>query len=231
MTVTPDTQGAFAPVEMANRRAVSLQAARRRSALIARLRLGLWGAAGLMVVLTLTALLIGRGDPAAEIVEGGDPDVVTIENPRFTGRDQSGLPLVVTAANAVRRLDEAPNVTRLELPALQIDPENTDPGSDPTAASAARGVYDAEANTLELIADVDLTTRSGYAFETSRALIDLETKDAQGDQPVRAEGPIGTIEAERWRFQDDGRILHFEGGVRTRVAEARPAEPQGDREE
>ena len=53
------------------------------------------------------------------------------------------------------------------------------------------------------------------AFTTSRARVDLTTKDAEGDQPVEARGPMGTVQAKRWRFEEDGRVLHFEGDVKT----------------
>jgi len=210
------------------RRAVSPASARRRSAFIHRLRWVLWSAAALLAVIIVLVIAFSGGAPAPTVDFEADDGAVRMENPRFTGRDAVGNPIIVTAQQALRRPGDNPNVTELALPRLQIDPDNENPDTDPTAASAARGVYDSEARTLELIADVDLTTRSGYGFRTSRATVDLETKDAEGDQPVEASGPMGTISAKRWRFEEDGRVLHFEGDVQTVLVQDKesPAPPE-----
>jgi len=197
------------------RRATSLAAARRRSAFVHKIRWALWAAAAGLGVVILVVILMSGGAPAPEIEFRADDGAVRMENPRFTGRDAVGNAVIVTAQQALRRPEDSPDITELELPRLLIDPDNENPDTDPTNAAAARGRYDSRNKMLELIADVDLTTRSGYAFTTSRARVDLTTKDAEGDQPVEARGPMGTVQAKRWRFEEDGRVLHFEGDVKT----------------
>ncbi len=197
------------------RRAVTLAAAHRRTRLVRRLRLALWAAAALLAALIVGLIVLDRNPTVAAPEPEIDDGAVRMANPRFTGRDASGNAFIVTANQALRRPGETPNLTDLENPALRIEPDGEGVNSTPTEADALRGVYDNETKTLQLEADVDLATDSGYRFKTSRAQVNLADRTAQGDQPVEVTGPVGRIQAQSWRFEDDGRVMHFEGDVQT----------------
>lgn len=197
------------------RRAVTLAAARRRTRMIRVLRLALWAAAALLAVAIVVLVVMG-GEPRVAAPEPEiDDGAVRMANPRFTGRDASGNAFVVTADQALRKLGENPNLTDLENPVMRIDPDGEGANATPTVADALRGIYDSETEILQLEADVDLATDSGYRFKTSRAQVNLSNRTAQGDEPVEVTGPMGEIKAQSWRFEDDGRVMHFEGDVQT----------------
>lgn len=197
------------------RRAVTLAAARRRTRLVRRLRFALWAAAALLAAALVGLIIMDRDPQVAAPQPEIDDGAVRMANPRFTGRDAAGNAFVVTADQALRRPGEAPDLTDLENPALRIMPDGEGAKATPTEADALRGVYNNESKILRLEADVDLATDSGYRFKTSQAQVNLAERTAEGDQPVEVTGPVGRIKAQSWRFEDDGRVMHFEGDVQT----------------
>ena len=87
------------------RRARSLATARSRSRFVAVLRVVLLVLAGLVAMNALVQIVMSGG--RAETLEpvllsAGDAE--RIINPRFNGRDESGVPFLITADTAERRL-------------------------------------------------------------------------------------------------------------------------------
>ena len=196
------------------RRAQSLVAARRRTRFVARLRLFLGAAAAAVALNALVEItLSGRAyAPGEALTPPGQSE--RIINPRFTGRDESGAPFVITADTAERRTEGADTVTDLDRPAL--DYALLDRGADASQVLAERGVFNERAQTLALQSQVRLTTRSGYVFRTEAATLHLREGRVTGDQPVFGLAPWGAVRADEFEVRDDGREIVLSGDVRTR---------------
>ncbi|PWE18410.1 hypothetical protein DDZ18_02045 [Marinicauda salina] len=199
---------------VANRRARSLEAARRRTRFVRALRGVL--VFGLVVVAANAGIQVLRSGLAesrpAPVAVGGEGQ--RIVNPRFTGRDADGAPFVLTADAAVRRAAGAATLTDLERPAL--DYQLLGATDEASVVLADAGVYDEAAQQLSLSGDVSLETRSGYRFETATATILLEESAIVGEAPVDGRAEWGAVKAGGFEVRDDGRRIIFRDDVRTR---------------
>lgn len=196
------------------RRAMHLSVARRRSAFVRGLRVALLALAAALagwIVVQLALGAIPRGEAEAEIVS----EDVRMTNPRFTGRDAAGAPFVVTADYAVRRRGDAAHLTELENPRLDYDMLETAAGVEGMLADS--GLYDSLDRTLDLRANVNFRTRTGYVFVTENARLHLRDNRVEGTSPVMGEGPMGAISANSFEVRDGGDHVIFEGDVRTRI--------------
>ena len=207
------------------RRARAFDNAWRRSVFVRRLRLGLLALAGLIALNALVQIVISDAGDLAEAPAAPGGDAERIVNPRFTGRDETGAPYVVTAETASRRSRGAGGLTDLTAPVLDYGLLSTD-GADPSQVLARAGVYDAEARVLELENAVRFATRSGYSFSTDRAAIHLGDARITGDADVEGSAPWGRIRAGGFEVTDGGERVVFTDGVRTRIFtdEAGPAD-------
>jgi lipopolysaccharide export system protein LptC len=61
--------------------------------------------------------------------------------------------------------------------------------------NAARGLLDISANRVDLEGDVVITTSDGYRIESDRLITRMSVLDVDSPGPVRAKGPIGTLDA------------------------------------
>lgn len=198
------------------RRARAFDAAWRRSVFVRRLRLGLLALAALIALNALIQIVISDAGELAEAPAAPGGDAERIVNPRFTGRDETGAPYVVTAETASRRARGAGGLTDLIRPVLDYGLLRAD-GADPSQVLARAGIYDAEARVLELQNAVRFATRSGYRFSTERARIHLSEARISGDAPVEGAAPWGRIRAGGFDVTDGGERVVFTGGVRTRI--------------
>lgn len=184
---------------------------------IAALKLALpaIAACSLALVIALPTLWPGmerlrlRGSiPVANLAEGTD----TMLDATFEGFDSRDRPFTIHS-------DIVRNVANEEEPMALASPRGklTLKGGGEVKVTANSGLYDRQAERVDLNDDVTLVHPSGYEMSTSIAHIDLPTGDASGDEPVRAKGPLGTINAEGFRVTDDGRVINFTGRSRMTV--------------
>lgn len=135
----------------------------------------------------------------------GDPNLL---NPRYVGTDDDDQPYAVTA-DIAKKIDGEGLDTRigLELPKADITLKD----GTWLAMTAENGIYARRLKTLELDGSVNLFHDSGYEFRTEKATVDLSKGLAQGDQPVKAQGPFGTLKAQGFRLLNKGRTIVFTG--------------------
>ena len=193
------------------RRAKSLADARRRSRFVAGLRGVLIAAAVLVTLNALIQMVLSGGPdrPASDVaISTGAGESERIINPRFTGRDEGGVPYVITAETAERRRGAEQARTDLERPTL--DYALLDGGED------ASSVLDDANLSLQLDTNVRLTTRSGYVFDTQSATLFLREGVVTGPAPMHGLAPWGAVRADRFEVRDDGQHIILEGDVRTR---------------
>ena len=137
------------------------------------------------------------------VKEADDPSMV---NPRYLGSDDDDQPYSITAEIA-RRLAGNADVIELDSPKADLL------ANDGTwlVLTANRGIYGREKEALDLIGNVVLYHDSGYEFLTEKAKIDLDKSSAEGDEPVRGQGPFGNLQAEGFRLVDKGATIFFKG--------------------
>lgn len=196
----------------APKRRLTLAQARRRSDLVRFLR---------MLFTTAAAISAGVliGSLAYSVISHGNmpqtnrtANIVTMLNPRFTGRDANGVPYVITADTAQRNPGNA-QLVDLVNPAL-------DEGST-GKVQAPRGVFDQESQQLELFENVVLTDNAGNRFETTHARMFVEENRVIGLEPLVGAGPLGQIRADSYEIQDGGARIVFKGNVWTEIQPAR----------
>ena len=143
------------------------------------------------------------GFAALQISGSKEPNMI---NPRYVGTDKDNQPFSITA-DIARNLGSDESQIELEMPKADI---TTKEGSWLVLTSET-GVFAKTENKLNLSGKVNFFHDSGYEFHTERAVIDLHTGAASGDDPVDGQGPFGHITADGFRLIDRGRIIHFKG--------------------
>jgi lipopolysaccharide export system protein LptC len=202
------------------RRALTLNAARRRTTFVRWMRFGFMAAAVAIVALLVVQLVWSNTGGPTEAPPAVGEDVRMI-NPSFYGRDENLTPYTVTADVAIRQRTGT-GTTDLERPRLSYDFLNT--GDDTSRVVAETGTYDPTERVLDLYSSVNLRTEEGYTFNSDHARVYLNEERVVGERPVEGTGPMGTIRANRYEIRDGGRHVIFEGRVRARLVQDRTTE-------
>lgn len=136
------------------------------------------------------------------------PTALYLVNPRYQGLDDQDRPFTVTAASATQAASD--DIVDLDVP--RADMLLTDGGW--IYLEARQGRFDKPRNHLDLAGAVTVHHADGTQFTTARAAIDLHASAAEGDDPVAAQGPFGTLTAEGFRLRDRGQVMIFIGRAR-----------------
>lgn len=131
-------------------------------------------------------------------------EVVTMVNPRFSGRDSSGAAFAITADTAKRRPANG-NVVDLEDPILS--------DTAGTQVIAPSGMYDRDNGILELYEDVVFLDASGYEFYTTDAQIFVNEDRIVGPNPVSGKGPMGDVRADSYEILEGGNRTILRGNA------------------
>ena len=178
------------------------------------------------IVLPLTAaaligLVVAWPDPAPQTpsfgfsftsLETGEGAELGMNKARYIGTDEDQQSYVITA-DSVRPVADRPDVMTLEF--LQAD--MTMIGGQWITLMAPTGLFDRAAEELVLPADVDIYSDDGFEMHTRGARLDLATGTVMGDQPVQANGPLGQLSADGFRFVREGQRFIFTGRVKLTV--------------
>lgn len=195
-----DTLSQWAP-----QRQMTLEQARRRSKTVANLRkLFVAGAAisaGLMI--GPIAANAFTGGPTTTVRITAD-EVVTMVNPRFTGRNVAGGSFEIVADTA-RRQRTDPSIIDLTNPKM-VDELGT-------TVTAPRGVYAQNDAYLDLFEDVKVIDSDGYAFSTTAARVFVNEGRVEGLEPLTGSGPLGDVRSDNYEIQDEGDRIIFKGCV------------------
>ncbi len=143
------------------------------------------------------------GLPAIDLRDARELQMV---HPRYAGLDRHDRPYVVTA----RTGHQVPD--RDDLMALDSPRADMTLAHGATAVlTAATGVYQSQAQLLDLFRDVTLIHQDGTRFVTKTAHLDLANNTAKGDDPVAGHGPSGDIAAAGFRILSRGDRIIFTG--------------------
>lgn len=185
----------------APRRQLTLEDARRRTVRVRFMRIFFLIGAATMLGLLMGYILQSTLENRARPVSIQAAEIVSMINPRFTGRDSAGLGFAITADEARRR--------QLGDPAVDlIAPVMTD--SNGSEVRAPTGMYDREAGILELYEGVTISDKAGYTFVTDSARIYVDDGRVEGLSPLVGKGPLGDIRADTYLILEDGNRIVFE---------------------
>ncbi len=127
-------------------------------------------------------------------------------NPRYSGADRLGRPFVVTATVG-RQVPDRQDLVSLETPRADM---KTHSGTD-IVVTAATGIYQSQAQLLDLFGQVTLVHQNGTRFVTDSARVDVANNTAEGSDPIAGEGPSGDVKADGFRILDRGDTIIFTG--------------------
>ncbi len=132
-------------------------------------------------------------------VEGGK-----LIDARYNGLDEKGRPYTVTASTAWQITPEKVGLT---MPKGDITLEN----GTWLMLNSKEGTFIQHMNQLDLVKDVTLYRDDGTTMHTESAAIDTKAGAAAGSEPVHAEGPFGTLDAQGFTLMDKGSAIDFPG--------------------
>ncbi|HTV45312.1 MAG TPA: LPS export ABC transporter periplasmic protein LptC [Stellaceae bacterium] len=141
-------------------------------------------------------------------------------DPRYAGRDRYDRPYVVTAAVG-RQIPNHHDLMSLEEPRAVLIAH----GGDRIVLTARTGIYQSQAQLLDLFGDVTLTHQNGTRFVTRLAHADFSDNTARGDDPITGHGPSGDISGQGFRVLDKGDTIIFTGRSHAVLNGDRPAKP------
>lgn len=175
-------------------------------------RLAKWllpvGALGLLAALALWPEFDSaeeRGRLAFRRVAQTSAEAMRIATARYQGLDELGRPFNVTATTATQQ--ENTDLIDLERPRADLFMSN----GAWVLLEAETGRYARAANQLDLAGQVTLWHDDGSTLRTEAAHIDVAAGNAEGDRPVAAQGPFGTLVSEGFRLENRGQVVVFTG--------------------
>jgi lipopolysaccharide export system protein LptC len=135
---------------------------------------------------------------------GGEISGAQLTDANYRGVDERGRPYTVTASRAVQVSPEKVNLTD---PKGDITQEN----GTWLLLQSKKGVFIQHASQLDLFEDVVLYRDDGATLRTETASIDLKNGAAANAEPVHAEGPFGTLDAQGFTLTERGAAIQFAG--------------------
>jgi lipopolysaccharide export system protein LptC len=144
------------------------------------------------------------------------PEALKVMAPRYQGIDELGRPYTLSAEMAQQvGSDEVLDLTAPRADILMSD------GSWVYIESRT-GRYNRPENHLTLAGAVTIYQDNGTTLRTDAAAADLGQGRAEGDAPVAAQGPFGTLTAEGFRLKDRGAVVVFTGQAHAVLEGSRP---------
>lgn len=195
-----------------------LTESRRTTAVVPVHRSARFVIVGVFIALVLSVVLwpyLGGGGRRLEVENlpaGPTEPGEGVTAAQYSGTNRAGNPYTVTARH-VESLGTDGNKLALEDPRSVV----TVGGVETYIVSADKGVLDRDTDLVDLHDDVELVHRSGYRFSSSSASINLDAGDAAGSEPVDAQGKLGRLHAQGFRFVDDGNVVYFLGKSRMTI--------------
>lgn len=135
--------------------------------------------------------------------------------PRLSGTDAKGNPFVITADRAVQE-GRSSRRARLE----NVDADLTLDKERWLNATAANGLFDADARTLMLDGGISVFSDNGYELHTKSAHFDLKKGFVHGEQSVTGQGPLGTMSADTFEVDKATQQIRLKGNVHTSFQKA-----------
>lgn len=148
------------------------------------------------------------------------PGQVELVKARYEGMDAQGRKYTVSADKAVRNMLSAEAVT-LEKPKAEMALD----GGSMIRVQAEKGDYDNKSQKLSLSGGVTVSHDSGYEMHLQDVAVDVSTRHAATQNPVSAQGPGGTLQAQNMDVSDSGDLVVFGGPAFMTLQNLKPKLP------
>jgi lipopolysaccharide export system protein LptC len=169
-------------------------------------------AAALMVSLAVWPQFNRRDVPTkvgqVEGIQEEDVESLRITKAKLTGINKDGQPYTVTFDDASQTSQDS-DLVRLTAP--QADAELKDGAW--ISLSSPKGRYHRSNRILELDGDVIMFHDSGMEMNTGNITFNLESGTGAGHDPIHAQAPFGSFDAQGFRIRENTAIFHFTGPV------------------
>ncbi len=143
------------------------------------------------------------GFPAIDLREARELKML---DPRYAGIDRYNRPYVVTAAVG-RQVPNHSGLMSLERPRAELVTH----GGAKVVLIGATGIYQSQAQLLDLFGRVTLTHQNGTRFVTRQAHANFSDNTAAGNNPIQGHGPAGDVWGQGFRVLDKGDTIIFTG--------------------
>lgn len=183
---------------------------RRRSRLIRRLRVLLPATIGVILAVML-GFVVQTTIQGVDAAPADKDTPIELVNPRFVGKDDKGRAFILTAASAMRDVNDYQRVL-LQAPALIMDAE----GINPQRVTSKTGIYREDRRVLNLDGGVKMSG-GNVDFDTASSIFNTATGELEGTGQISGVGSLGEITAKSYGVYDKGERLVFKGGVRGRI--------------
>ncbi len=201
-------------VESRSRPEKSYEAARRHSRRVVALKIGVpVGALLLVGMFAGWAWLSSPGGLSVDLTGSAVKDgKLVMANPRLNGFTKDNLPYEMMAERAIQDLTITSKIALEKIDArLPIEAEKW------ADISADNGVFDNEANTLDVTSPMTITTTDGMRAELRSAFVDMSTGRIISSEPVRISMNGSLLNANTLTVEDRGKIIIFEDNVRMTI--------------
>ena len=141
--------------------------------------------------------------PQIDLREAQD---VRMVQARYSGIDRQHRPFIITATVA-RQNPSANDIVALEQPKGDM----TTTSGSAVAVTARTGIYQPQAQLLDLFGNVRLVQDKGNEFRTGSAHVDMANGTAEGHEPIEGEGPFGHASGQGFRILEHGDVIIFTG--------------------
>ena len=134
-----------------------------------------------------------------------------MNSPEYYGTTDKGDQYKITGEKAIQV-----NPTLIRV--IKVDGQMMSVSGGWRALVAKTGEYQQDKKIMTLIGDVSVTDDKGYNFVTQSAVINTNTSEVTGSEPVQGSGPLGNLLASSFRIMDNGsRIIFYTGATPLRV--------------
>ncbi|TIN13399.1 MAG: LPS export ABC transporter periplasmic protein LptC [Mesorhizobium sp.] len=149
---------------------------------------------------------------------------LVMANPKLNGFTKQKLPYSLTATRATQDVGKQGIIDLEGINAkLPVASDNV------VAVNAAHGIYDRDANTMDLTSDVLVTTSDGMEAKFKSVFLDMGKGSMKTDNPVDVRRGGSRITADSMSVEENGKVVVFETRVRVNIdaASLKAAEAKG----
>jgi lipopolysaccharide export system protein LptC len=174
----------------------------------------------LALVLVGVVLMLPQLDSAQDKLQGSVKEQIKaqdLENlymvkARYIGSDDKSRAYTLTAESA-RQVSATSDLIALEGPTAKVALKD----DSKMTMRANAGAFYKEKKLLVLFGDVVITHSNGYTVKTNEMEINMTKGTARGTKPIRAFGPLGTLDATGFRILGNGKRVLFTGKARLTI--------------
>lgn len=202
----------------ANRDA-AVGAARRHSSRVRVLKILIIGGAFFGIALLLTVAVVDPFSKVPNNVSIASASLsgtkITMELPRLNGFRKDGKPYQVRARTGIQDIRSPKSIELTDVEArIQVEETNS------VSVIAPKGIFDSGADLMKLSTEtggelITLKSDSGFVAVLKSADVNLKAGSLVSHDAVTVRMPNGTISANGVVVSDSGKMITFEGNVRT----------------